>query len=271
MNGAMEMYIAFVGYLQWLHVIFANPFVTWLKILPMGHLFDTTMSSLKERQKNPDARSDLATHWFRGLEKAKKDNSRVFNQRCLEAFATANVGAGSDTVSTGLQSFVYHLLRHPGGWEKIRGEIKAAQREGKCLGEVVSYDDAVQLPYLHACVKEGLRVFAPIAAGLPRVAPKGGLNIGDTHFAEGVTLTVNPAVIHHSKELWGEDAREFNPDRWLRPDAAEKERNFIPVRTFCTEVEVPVTWLTSTSANFVTVGSWLCLVSWATHCAPPAV
>lgn len=38
MNGAMECYIAFVGYLQWLHVIFANPFVTWLSILPMGHL-----------------------------------------------------------------------------------------------------------------------------------------------------------------------------------------------------------------------------------------
>lgn len=38
MNGAMECYIAFVGHLQWLHIIFANPFVTWLGILPMGHL-----------------------------------------------------------------------------------------------------------------------------------------------------------------------------------------------------------------------------------------
>lgn len=232
MNGAMECYIAFVGYLQWLHIIFANPFITWLGILPMGHLFDTTMSSLKERQKNPDARADLAGHWFRGLEKAKKEKSRVFNQRCLEAFATANVGAGSDTVSTGLQSFVYHLLRHPGGWAKIRAEIRAAQKEGgRCLGEVVSYEDAVRLPYLTACIKEGLRVFAPIAAGLPRVAPPGGVNIGGTHFAEGVTLTVNPSVIHLSKELWGADAGEFNPDRWFRPDAAEREKYFIPVRS----------------------------------------
>lgn len=106
MNSVMETYIAFVGYLQWLHVIFANPFVTWLKVLPMGHLYDTTMTALKERQKNPDARPDLAGHWFRGLDKARKDGSRLFNQRCLEAFATAKVGAGSDTVSTGLQSFV---------------------------------------------------------------------------------------------------------------------------------------------------------------------
>ncbi|ROW05402.1 hypothetical protein VSDG_00565 [Cytospora chrysosperma] len=228
MNSIMETYIAFVGYLQWLHVIFANPFVTWLKVMPMGHLYDTTMTALKERQKNPDARPDLAGHWFKGLEKAKKDRSRFFNQRCLEAFATANVGAGSDTVSTGLQSFVYHLLRYPGGWQRIRDEIRAAQEEGRCQGEVISYDDAVRLPYLQACIKEGLRVMSPISAGLPRVAAKGGVTIGETHFPEGVTLTVNPSVIHSSKEIWGPDAREFNPERWLGPDAAEKEKNFIP-------------------------------------------
>jgi hypothetical protein len=35
--------------------------------------------------------------------------------------------------------------------------------------------------------------------------------------------------MHYSKELWGPDAREFNPDRWLQPDAAQKEKYFIPV------------------------------------------
>ncbi|KAK2614000.1 hypothetical protein N8I77_000862 [Diaporthe amygdali] len=228
MNTGLEMYISFVGYLQWLHVIFANPFVTWLGVLPMGHLFDTTMKALKERQKNPDARPDLVSHWFKGLEKAKKDKSRLFNQRCLESFATANVGAGSDTVSAGLQSFVYHLLRLPNGWQRVRDEIREAQRQGRCGGEVVSSNDAAQLPYLQASIKEAMRVHSPISAGLPRVAPKGGVTIGSTHFPQGVTLTVNPSVIHTSKEIWGPDAREFNPDRWLRPDAAEKEKCFIP-------------------------------------------
>ncbi|KAG6366701.1 hypothetical protein INS49_000880 [Diaporthe citri] len=228
MNTGLEIYIAFVGYLQWLHVVFANPFVTWLGVLPMGHLFDTTMTALKERQKNPDARPDLVGHWFRGLEKAKKDRSRLFNQRCLESFATANVGAGSDTVSAGLQSFVYHLLRAPGGWRRAQDEIREARRGGRCGGQVVSFADAARLPFLQACIKEGMRVHAPISAGLPRVAPKGGVTIGGTYFPQGVTLTVNPSVIHSSKEMWGSDAREFNPDRWLRPDAAEKEKCFIP-------------------------------------------
>ncbi|ORY62979.1 cytochrome P450 [Pseudomassariella vexata] len=228
MNMGMEMYIAIFGYMQILHTVFSNPFVTWLKILPMGHLFDTTMSALNERQKNPDAHEDLVAHWFRGLDKAKKDKSKIFDLRCLQSFATANVGAGSDTVSAGLQSFIYYLLRHPTGWKRCVAEMDAARKNGHCEGEVVSYNDATQLPYLQACIKEGLRMFAPVSMGLPRVAPKGGVSIGNAFFPEGITLSVNPSVIHHSKELWGPDAREFNPDRWLATDAASKEKYFIP-------------------------------------------
>ncbi|KAI0176957.1 cytochrome P450 [Pestalotiopsis sp. NC0098] len=228
MNMGMEIYIAFAGYFQWLHRVFANPFTTWLAILPMGHLFDTTITALNERQKDPDASNDLSAHWFKGLEKAKQDKSKYFNLRCLQAFATANVGAGSDTVSAGLQSFVYYLLRHPDGWSKVATEIDDARKQGRCEGEVISYADAAQLPYLQAAIKEGLRMFAPISMGLPRVAPKGGLKIGEMYFPEGVTLTVSPSVTHLSKNLWGPDAQEFRPERWLEPDANTKEKYFIP-------------------------------------------
>lgn len=67
--------------------------------------------------------------------------------------------------------------------------------------------------------------------GLPRVAPKGGLKIGEMYFPEGVTLTVSPSVTHLSKNLWGPDAQEFRPERWLEPDANAKEKYFIPVRS----------------------------------------
>ncbi|KAK8116160.1 hypothetical protein PG984_012662 [Apiospora sp. TS-2023a] len=250
MNLAMEAYIAFVGYMQWLHGIFANPLVTRLGVLPMGHLFDTTMAALAERRQNPDARADLASHWFRGLDKAEKEGSRLFDLRCLQSFATANVGAGSDTVSAGLQSFVYHLLRHPTGWQRIADEIAEAQKQGRCQDDIVSYEDATQLPYLQAAIKEGLRMFAPITSkfslrlaarssgvntdpprhqvGLPRVAPKGGVTIDDTFFPEGVTLNVSPSIIHTSKEIWGLDAREFNPERWFASDIVSREKFFIP-------------------------------------------
>lgn len=68
--------------------------------------------------------------------------------------------------------------------------------------------------------------------GFPRVASKGGVTIGDTTFPEGVTLSINTWVIHHSKEFWGPDAREFKPERWLQYDIASKEKYFIPVSNY---------------------------------------
>lgn len=32
---------------------------------------------------------------------------------------------------------------------------------------------------------------------------------------------VNPFVLHFDKSVFGEDAEEFNPDRWVRPEAKE--------------------------------------------------
>lgn len=42
-------------------------------------------------------------------------------------------------------------------------------------------------------------------------------------------LSVNPWVIHRSKEFFGDDANEFNPERWLRPESRNLEKYYIPV------------------------------------------
>lgn len=223
---ALNAYAAIAGFLQPLNLIVANPLVTWLAVLPMGHLFNTTMRAINERRGNEDARFDVVAHWFKTL----AQHPERMKLRDIYAQATTTVGAGADTVSCGLQSFVYHMIRHPTAWQRARAEIDAAREsDGLCADRVVSFDHAQKLPYLQACIKEALRVFGPVPMGLPRVAPKGGLTIGDRHFPAGTTLSINPWVMHYSKEIWGPDAHEFNPDRWLKESAAATEKYFIPV------------------------------------------
>lgn len=36
-------------------------------------------------------------------------------------------------------------------------------------------------------------------------------------------------VLHHSKELWGDDADDWSPERWLVEDTAALDKNWIPV------------------------------------------
>ena len=45
--------------------------------------------------------------------------------------------------------------------------------------------------YVQACVKEALRIFGPVPMGLPRIAPKGGLVIGDRKIPEGTIVSIN--------------------------------------------------------------------------------
>ncbi|KAI1852797.1 hypothetical protein JX266_002338 [Neoarthrinium moseri] len=223
-NLAQEAIGTPVAQFRWAQLLLGNPLVTYLGLSPGSMLMDTAMVALNERQKNPDARFDVVAHWFRYLQQ-HPDRTTLRN---VQAQTTTNVAAGSDTVACGLQSVIYHMTRNPGTWEKARAEIKKAQREGQCLSKIISLEDAQQLPYIQACIKEGLRIHSPVPMGLQRVAPKGVVTIGDRTFPEGTTLSVNPWVLHHSTELWGGDADEWKPERWLGDDTTVLEKNWIP-------------------------------------------
>ncbi|KAI0178107.1 cytochrome P450 [Pestalotiopsis sp. NC0098] len=214
---------AVVSHFRWIQLAALNPVTA--KLMPWGHLFNTAYDALQERRANPDARFDVIAHWLRT---AAAHPDRL-TDRDLLGNTTANVGAGSDTLSCALQSFIYHMARKPEAWSRARSEIlKAQEAEGACRSSVVTYADASKLPFFQACIKEALRIHNPVPMGLPRIAPPGGLTIGDTTLPAGTTVSVNPWVIHHSKELWGPDAHEFNPDRWLGPDAAQLDKYWCP-------------------------------------------
>ncbi|KAI0148893.1 cytochrome P450 [Pestalotiopsis sp. NC0098] len=226
-NEAIELFLTVFGFFRWVSYVFCNPLTTWMELLPLGHLGAITKSALEERKENPDARFDICAHWYRALGKAG-DNNLHWNEGRLFAAAMSNLGAGSDTLSCGLQSLIYHVIREPTVWKRLQDEVDAAVKDGYCTDAVVSNEDAQRLSYLQAAIKEALRIFAPVPMGLPRVAPRGGLKIAGTFFPEGTVLSVNPYVLMRSKEIWGPDADTFNPDRWLGPDAASLEKHFCP-------------------------------------------
>lgn len=191
---------AIVSHFRGVQLAALNPLTS--KLLPWGHLFNTAFGALNERKASPDARFDVVAHWL----KTSAEHPDRLTEKDILANATANVGAGSDTVSCAMQSFLYHMTRHPELWRRARDEIRASQGTGGCSSRVIEYNDASRLPFFQACLKEALRIHNPVPMGLPRVAPEGGLRIGETTLPEGTTVSVSPWVIHHSKEIFGSDA-----------------------------------------------------------------
>ncbi|OTA81553.1 hypothetical protein M434DRAFT_380111 [Hypoxylon sp. CO27-5] len=214
-SRALNRYMGVAGFFLWLHMLLvANPIITWAGVMPMGHLSVTANEALRKRMADPDARFDILAHWL----KTHQENPEALSFRDIEAQATTSVAAGSDTVSCAIQTFVYHMIKYQASWRRARSEIEEAQLQGRCKGRIVSYHDSQLLPYLQACINEALRMFGPGPFGLPRRAPKGGITIGNHHFPEGTILSINPHVMQQSKDCWGPDAKEWNPDRWFADD-----------------------------------------------------
>lgn len=163
---------------------------------------------------------DMLSHWLKYVD----ENPGKATTRDIMAQATNVTAAGSDTTSSLLQSIFYHLLRNPKTLERARAEIAPIDNSDR----VLPFSEVRELPYLNACIKEALRIHTPIPMPLPRLAPKGGIEIGGRCFPEGITVSGSPWVLHRSTALWGEDADEFKPERWLGDDGPRLERYFMP-------------------------------------------
>ncbi|KAF2837252.1 cytochrome P450 [Patellaria atrata CBS 101060] len=222
-TAILAVYICIIGHVYWLHSwLLANPLIDKFNLRPSLHILDTCFAALDARKKSGEARKDMVEQW---KETRAKHPDRMEEKEIL-AGCLVNIGAGADTISSALQAFFYHAIRTPGVYNQLRKEVDEAQARGE-LSAVVSHAEAQNLPYLQATIKEALRFHTPIGFGFPRVAPAGGITILDRHFPEGVTLSVNPWVIHRNKELFGDDADVFNPDRWMDAERAKEMNKYM--------------------------------------------
>lgn len=90
---------------------------------------------------------------------------------------------GSETTATLLAGVTYLLMANPAKLAKLTEEIRSKfQSEDE-----ITINSVGQLPYMLACLDEALRMYPPVAMGLPRVAPSGGVTICGHFVPEGVS------------------------------------------------------------------------------------
>ncbi|XP_072046589.1 lanosterol 14-alpha demethylase-like [Amphiura filiformis] len=92
---------------------------------------------------------------------------------------------------------------------------------------IPDYDETMQMTYLDRCVKEALRLRAPIPTML-RLA-KVPLSYRGYTIPPGHTVCVSPIVNQCLDENWSPDPNAFNPDRFLDESTLKSDNfNFIP-------------------------------------------
>ena len=168
-----------------------------------------------------NGRKDMLTKLFK-IQVTKGDKEE-FGFYDIVQEGNVGVFAGSDTTAVALRAIVYQVLTHPSVLTRLQNELDTAVAERR-LTIPVKYSDANRLPYFCACVKEAMRLHPSVGLQLPRYVPAGGCEIGGHFFPEGMAVGINPAVLHYQTSVFGPDAVEFNPERWLIEDAGTMDR-----------------------------------------------
>lgn len=158
-----------------------------------------------------------------------------------EGEALVNIIAGSDTTATAIRTTMLYLMSSPQAYRKLAHEVRTAAAEGR-LSTPITEEEARALPYLQAVIKEGLRVFPPVAGLMPTVVPPGGDVIGGVPVPEGTEVGWSAFGVQHNKGVYGLDAEAFRPERWLEVKDEEQLRT-----------------MTSTWELVFKYGKWQCL------------
>lgn len=87
-----------------------------------------------------------------------------------------------------------------------------------------TWKESRELPYLDACIKEAGRVHPPFGLPLERIVPEGGLSISGEFIPAGTIVGMNGWVVHRDRDVFGDDADQWRPERWLEADESTKAR-----------------------------------------------
>ncbi|EED77106.1 predicted protein, partial [Postia placenta Mad-698-R] len=130
--------------------------------------------------------------------------------------------AGTDTTASVVTQILQHLAEHTAIQDRLRQELNDVDVEH------ISFTALMKLSYMDAVVKETLRLYDDIYSPtrtqkdvvIPLASPlrtlDGSLR-NEIVAPKGTIIFLGLLALHRDKDIWGEDANEWKPDRWLRP------------------------------------------------------
>lgn len=170
-----------------------------------------------EMMKKKDIISILMNANAKAEEDDRLTDEEVFGQVSTFVFA------GQDTTSSAMCRILHLLCIHQEVQNKLRAGIRDAQKDGQ-----LSYDQLVSLPYLDAVCRETLRVYPPLNFALLRTARKdmilpiskpvtgaNGKQVTEIMIPNGTHIIPSILGSNTNPDLWGDDAHEWKPERWL--------------------------------------------------------
>lgn len=148
--------------------------VLFRKTLTKFHYEHTQFSATRVTRRSEKGRaSEGVDLWDLVLRREEEKVEAVVSKEQMDSNAGFFMVAGTETTATELSGLTYMLLTTPAAMTKSVLEIRSTF----ATSEAISMELLAGLPYLHACIKEALRIYPPVPVGLPHPTPMEGSTI----------------------------------------------------------------------------------------------
>ncbi|AEE76337.1 Cytochrome P450 705A22 [Arabidopsis thaliana] len=186
-------------------------------IMGVSNKFDVLLEKvLVEHREKPE--KDQGTVMLDVLLAAYGDENaeyKITKNHIKAFFVDLFIGATDTSVQT-IQWTMAEIMNNTHILERMREEIDSVVGKSRLIQET----DLPNLPYLHAVIKEALRLHPP-GPLLPREFQQ-GCKIGGFYIPEKTTLLINAYVVMRDPNVW-EDPEEFKPERFLASSRSGQE------------------------------------------------
>ncbi|RBR13907.1 hypothetical protein FVER53590_25705 [Fusarium verticillioides] len=221
-------------FLALLRLIFPERLVNWLPLRRnkrMRHGIQVIRSKCQEliRERKEKIKRQKA-----GVDNSGNDiltvallNGGFTDEQLIDQLMTF-LAAGHETTATALTWAIYILCKQPEVQNRLREEIrmhfpnpKGWPRSERPSSNTLQQAIDFKLPYLNVVCLEVMRYFAPIPLTMREATCD--TTILHTFVPAGTRIILAPRVTNRDSALWGPDANNFNPDRWLSPKNGNRE------------------------------------------------
>ena len=136
------------------------------------------------------------------------------NRDDVESEALIHMVGGTDTSALALRNIIFFVASNAVAYRKLQAEIDASAKSLSSEAEIVSDEQARELPYLQAVIKEGLRMWPPVMGLMARMSDQDDVVCGFKIPARTHVAWAGWALMK-DKDTFGQDADVFEPERWL--------------------------------------------------------
>ncbi|KAJ7514501.1 hypothetical protein O6H91_23G046900 [Diphasiastrum complanatum] len=165
-----------------------------------------------------------------------QDPANQINEKTLRDIVINFIIAGRDTTAVTLSWFIYMMTLHPDIADKVCEELKQLERSLESEGslknstegdqqtfneslakfaERLNYETLGRLTYLHAALTETLRLY-PAVPEDPKGILADDVTPDGTQLKRGGLVVYVPYCMGRMEFIWGQDADQFKPERWLK-------------------------------------------------------